>query len=113
MNNLIAQGLTNPALRGSLQGETGIGFLQKFIPNAVGIGFLIGVLLFFLYMIMGAISWISSGGDKAALETARSRITQAITGLVVLLSLFALLKVIETFFGINILTLDIGPLQIQ
>lgn len=113
MNNLITQGLTNPVLRGSLQGETGIGFFQKFIPNAVGIGFLIGVLLFFLYMIMGAISWISSGGDKAALETARSRITQAITGLVVLLSLFALLKVIETFFGINILTLDIGPLEIN
>jgi hypothetical protein len=113
MNNLIAQGISNPALRGSLQGETGISFFQKFIPNAVGIGFLIGVLLFFFYMIMGAISWISSGGDKTALETARSRITQAITGLIVLLSLFALLKVIETFFGINILTLDIGPLQIQ
>jgi hypothetical protein len=113
MNYQIAAGITNPALGGSLQGQTGISFFQKVVPNAIGLAFLIGSLIFFFIMIVGAIGWISSGGDKAAIETARSRITSAIVGLVVLLSLFALLKIIETFFGVNILTLDIGPLQIQ
>jgi len=79
----------------------------------VGLGFFIGVLVFFFIMIMGAIQWITSGGDKAAVEGARGKITNAIVGVVILLSLFALLKVIEDFFGINILALDIGALKIQ
>ena len=113
MTHLLAAGITNPALRGSLQGQTGISFFQKVVPNAIGLAFLIGSLIFFFVMIAGAIGWISSGGDKAGLESARSRISNAVVGLGVLLSLFALLKIIETFFGVNILTLDIGPLQIQ
>lgn len=74
---------------------------------------LIGALIFFFMMIFGAIQWISSGGDKAALESARGKLTGAIIGFAILLAVFALIKVIEGFFGVNILILDIGPLQIQ
>ena len=79
----------------------------------IGLAFLVGVLVFFFIMILGAIQWITSGGDKAGLESARGKITSAIVGVVILFSLFALLKIIEDFFGINILVLDIGPLMIQ
>ena len=105
--------ITNPALGSSLQSQTGVEFFQDLVPRMVGLAFLIGVLIFFFIMIMGAIQWISSGGDKAAVEGARGKITNAIVGVVILLSLFALLKIIEDFFGINILALDIGPLIIQ
>ena len=88
-------------------------FFSKFISSLIGLGLLIGSLIFFLYLVLGAIQWISSGGDKTALEGARSKITNAIIGLIILLSVFALLKLIETFFGINILTLDIGSLKIE
>lgn len=110
---MLAQEIRNPALGPALQGKTGLGFFQAFIPSLVGIGFVIGVLFFFFYMMIGAIQWITSGGDKAALEGARGKITGAIVGVVILLALFALLKIIEDFFGINILTLDIGPLVIE
>lgn len=105
--------ITNPALGPSLQSKTGIEFIQDLVPRMVGLAFLVGVLVFFFIMITGAIQWITSGGDKTALEGARGKITNAIVGVVILLSLFALLKVIEDFFGINILALDIGPLMIQ
>ena len=105
--------ITNPALGPSLQSRTGVEFIQDLIPRMVGLAFLVGVLVFFFIMITGAIQWITSGGDKAAIEGARGKITNAIVGVVILLSLFALLKVIEDFFGINILALDIGPLMIQ
>ena len=113
MNYLAQDSITNPALGPSLQTKTGVDFFQDLIPRMVGLAFLVGVLVFFFIMITGAIQWITSGGDKAGIESARGKITNAIVGVVILLSLFALLKVIEDFFGINILALDIGPLMIQ
>ena len=113
MNYLAQDSITNPALGPSLQTKTGVDFFQDLIPRIVGLAFLVGVLVFFFIMITGAIQWITSGGDKAGIESARGKITNAIVGVVILLSLFALLKVIEDFFGINILALDIGPLMIQ
>jgi hypothetical protein len=53
-------------------------------------------------LIMGAIQWITSGGDKGAVQSAQSKITNAVIGLVILLSLFALLRVIGDFFGLEI-----------
>lgn len=110
---LAQETIQNPALGPNLQGKTGIGFFQSFVPNLVGIAFVIGALVFFFVMIIGAIQWITSGGDKASLESARGKIVNAIVGFIILLAVFALLKVIEDFFAINILILDIGPLQIQ
>lgn len=111
--NSLAQAITNPVLGPALQGKSGIGFFQSFIPALIGLGFVIGALVFFFVLIIGAIQWIASGGDKAAVESARGKITSAIIGIIILFATFALLKVIEGFFGVNILTLDIGPLKIQ
>lgn len=103
----------NPILGKNLQGLSGLEFFQKLLPALVGLGFLVGVILFFFVMLLGAIQWIISGGDKAAVEGARGKIMNAIIGLVILFSLLAVVKLIENFFGINILTLDIGPLKIE
>ncbi|MEK7112033.1 MAG: hypothetical protein AAB875_01785 [Patescibacteria group bacterium] len=105
--------ITNPALGPTLTGQSGIGFFQSLIPRLVGISFVVGSLVFFFVMVIGAIQWITSGGDKAANETARGKISNAIIGFVILLAVFAVLKVIEDFFGFNILTLDIGPLKVK
>jgi hypothetical protein len=110
---MLAQGITNPVI-GSLgtPGDSGGIFLSKGIPAAVGLAFVIGALVFFFMLVLGAIQWISSGGDKQALEGARGRITSALVGLVLLFAALAIIKFIEAFFNINILTLDIGPLKI-
>lgn len=104
--------ITNPAL-GNLNKQTGASFFQKFVPRFLTLGLLVGTLIFFFILIMGAIQWISSGGDKQALEGAKSKVTNAFIGIVILFSIFAILKLVESFFGISILTLDIGGLAIQ
>jgi hypothetical protein len=117
-NNLIAGApggpseITNPVL-GNLGQKTGLSFFQGFIPGLIGLAFVAGTIIFFFILILGAIQWISSGGDKQALEGARGKITNAIIGIVILFSLFAVLSLIQNFFHITILTLDIGPLVIQ
>ncbi len=109
--------ITNPVLSPSLQdvlfNQGPAAFFGLFIPRMIGLAFVIGAIIFFFVMIIGAIQWIISGGDKAAIEAARGKIVNAIVGLIILFSTFALLKIIEDFFGINILVLDIGALQIQ
>ena len=108
--------ITNPILKDELQNillnQTGGSYFQKLIPSIIGIAFVIGALIFVFMLIIGGIQWIASGGDKSALEGARGRITNAIVGMAILLSVFALIKVIETFFGIHILTIDFGSLVI-
>ncbi|MFH1863553.1 MAG: hypothetical protein ABIJ85_01390 [bacterium] len=114
MKNLLAQDpIKNPVLGPGLQGKTGVEFFQTIIPNMVGLAFVIGTVIFLFVIAIGAIQWIISGGDKAAIESARGKITNALVGIVILFSLFAVLKLIEDFFGINILALDLGVLEIK
>lgn len=107
--------INNPALGelNELAGTDGLGFFQKLIPAAIGLLLVFGSVAFFFMLLWGAVSWIVSGGDKAHIESAKARITSALIGLVLMLSTFAIIKLIETFFGINILSIDIGPLVIQ
>lgn len=105
--------ILNPKLQDIAQNWIGTSFFSIFIPKLITLAIIIGILIFFFIMIMGAIQWISSGGDKTALEEAKKKITNAIIGIVILFSVFAILKLIENFFGISILTLDIGSLVIR
>ncbi len=109
--------LNNPVLNEKLQdilvNRNPTEFFAIILPNIVGLSFVIGVVIFLFVVAIGAIQWTISGGDKTAIESARGKITNAIVGIIILFSLFALLKLIEDFFGINILSLDLGILEIK
>lgn len=60
--------------------------------------FIIAVLLVFLYIVWGGITWITSGGDKGKTEEARNKITAAVVGLLILLASFAVLQLVLNFF---------------
>lgn len=121
MKNLIAEiphpgsggTITNPVLDSNIQSLSGVEYFQRLVPAAVGLGFVIGVIIFFFVMLMGAIQWIASGGDKAAVEAARGKIINAVVGIIILFSIFGIIALIQGFFKVSILTLDIGPLKIR
>ena len=107
--------LNNPAFKGSPLNKLSsspTAFLTTILPNAIGLCFVIAAVIFLFMMITGGIQWISSGGDKQGLEAARGKISNALIGLVILFATFAIIRLIQTFFGIHILTIDIGPLVI-
>lgn len=123
-NNLLAGGIqstnkvNNPLFKGGIIEYLTFAaspreVLQTLIPPFIGILFVAGVIIFMFMLLWGAVQWIISGGEKAGIEGAKGRITSAIVGLVLLLSTFAVIKLIETFFGINILSIDIAGLSIQ
>jgi len=77
--------------------------LGQLVSALTGLAILISAILCFLYLVWGGIEWIASGGDKAAMESARNRITAAFVGLTIVLVAWAIMKMLETFFGITVL----------
>lgn len=64
----------------------------------------------FVMLLIGGIRWIMAGGDEKAVEKARGTITAALIGLVVVLISYALIVLVEKFFGVPIIT-DIKGLE--
>lgn len=106
----VLAALTNPLVTNGPANQTGIEFFGAFIPRMISLIFIIGCLAFFFMLIIGGIRWVMSGGDKGAVEGARAQITHALTGLFILVSVWAIAKVIQSVFGINVLNIDLGPL---
>lgn len=111
--NTLAANLTNPAFGPNLQALNGTTFIQKFIPAAILMALTIGVIFFFVNLLSGGIAYINSGGDKGKIEAARSKLTNAIIGIVVMFAVYVTFVVIGTFFGIDLLILNLDSLQIK
>lgn len=107
MSTLIAQ-LTNPAV-GPLSktsgnsGAVGASVLGRYAAILIQTALVLGGLAVLAYMIIGAIGWISAGGDKGKVEAARNQIIQSIIGLAVLFSVTAVAAWVGPVFGMNLL----------
>ena len=64
----------------------------------------VAFVLAFIMLLIGGIRWITAGGDEKAVGSARNMITAALIGLVIVLVAYALIKLVETFFNVNIIT---------
>jgi hypothetical protein len=111
--NTLAANLTNPALGPQLQALNGVSFIQKLVPTTITIALTIGVLIFFFNILMGGIAYINSGGDKAKTEAARSKITNAMIGLVIMFLVFMTLTLVGSILGAPLTILDLDSLRIQ
>lgn len=74
------------------------------IRNIIRFIILIAFVLAFLFLIIGGIRWITAGGDEKGVERARGMITAALIGLVIILVSYALIVLVQTFFGVNIIS---------
>lgn len=81
--------------------------LPSIVPVIIQVILVIAALVALVFLIIGGIKWITAGGDKAATESARGTITSAVVGLAIILAAWAIIRLIELFFGIKILSLEI------
>lgn len=79
----------------------GLPAVSKFVSGSITLFLLVGVVTSLFFLIWGGMQWTTSGGDKTKVAAARSRITFAIIGLLVMLLSFGLLGVISAVFGIQ------------
>ena len=76
--------------------------LGPFISDGIGLMLSIAAILTFVSLVYGGILWILGGGDKDKLERARDRITNAIIGLGITATAWAVFLLIDNFLGIGI-----------
>jgi len=70
------------------------------IRTIITLVIVVAALLTLFYLIMGAIAWITSGGDKGKVEEARNKITAAVIGLLILAAVWAIFQlVLQLAFG--------------
>lgn len=81
------------------------------ITNAITIVFVVAVLAVLVYMIWGAFSWITSGGDKDKIKSARGMITNALIGLAVLALAFVIARIVGAVLGIDFANLTLPRLD--
>ncbi|MBU1129974.1 pilin [Patescibacteria group bacterium] len=73
------------------------------VSGGISLIMLIVALVFFFMLVWGGLKWVMSQGDKTNVETARNQITNALIGLAIVFAAWAIMKLIEILFGINIL----------
>jgi hypothetical protein len=86
--------------------NTLVGGLITFITVIAGLWFMI-------QFIIAALQWISAGGDKGLLETARNRILNAVIGLVIVVGAYVLVGLIGLVVGLDILNFANSVLNIN
>ena len=111
MNIKVYAAVTNPALNLTDPTAGGTTLAQQFAAiwrTAI----VVGGLLLIMYLLVGAIGWITSSGDKAKVEQARNQITHAIVGFGILAGTIALVTFLGSALGIGFLqnlTFDLPP----
>ena len=80
------------------------------VGAAVTFILIVAVLIALFFLIFGGIRWITSGGDKAKVESARGTIIAAIIGLVIAFLAFFILSLALSFFGLSLTNLRLPKL---
>lgn len=83
--------------------ERSVPVFNQVLSTAIGVMTVVAFVWFTFQFLLGAIAILGSGGDKAKLEVARSKITTAIVGLVVVVAAVFIVQLIGDLIGIDIL----------
>jgi len=58
--------------------------------------FVIAALAALLFLLLGALAWVTSGGEKEAVKKAQDKIQGAVVGLIIIVAVLAILVTLET-----------------
>jgi hypothetical protein len=93
-----------PNEMGSLKNTSGKEGLTLLASNIIRLVFLIAATAIVFFFLFGGVKWIFSGGDKQQVEAAKNMMTAAIIGFAIVALTYLTMRVLETFFGITIVT---------
>lgn len=85
----------------------GAGDFGSVVGRVITIAFVLAIIIALVFLVYGGVKWITSGGDKAAVESARNTIVAAVIGLVIVFLSYFILNVLLGFFGITLANLSL------
>lgn len=84
-----------------------IACLVPLLENVIRAVLSLGVVAFFVMLLVGGFNFLFSSGDQKKLEAARGAITQAIVGIIIMSMAFLILKTIQVFTGVDVTTIQL------
>ena len=113
--NLVPQAYAAPVKLGTLPID-GVGLFQAntiggspckpfgdLLSTVITVMTIFGSLAFVIYFTMGALSWITAGGDKGKIGQAQSQMTQSAIGLIAMVASYFIVSIVGSVLGIDIL----------
>lgn len=73
--------------------------ISQFLSNLIALFYAIAAIVLIFMLIWGAFEWLTSGGDKEKIASARGRIISAIIGMILFAIAFAVIQVLGVFTG--------------
>jgi len=77
---------------------------NKVFSTGIGVLTVSAGIWFIIQIFAGTFQWLSSGGEKQALQNAQKRLTNAVLGLFVVIFAYALISIIGLIFGFDVLS---------
>jgi hypothetical protein len=84
--------------------EGAINLFNRVISNVIGFLTVVAGLWFVFQFVLGAIGWLSAGGDKVKTENAQKKLTQGVVGLVIVVAAVFLVDLVGGLLGLDILS---------
>ncbi len=110
---VLAYGETINPCPGTLSKVCSTSFnFSTLVSNVLSYLFVFAAIMALIFLIWGGIKWITSGGDKAKVEGARSTIIGSIIGLIVVFASYLIINlVLSSLFGIQLNQLSLPSLS--
>ena len=77
--------------------------LGEFMSTFIGFLTTLAGLMFLIYFIFAALSWITAGGEKGRVENAKNQMTNAALGLVIVIAAYSIAGIVGGVFGLDVL----------
>jgi|GEM_PF-394391 len=75
--------------------------MELIISNVLGLITVLGGALFITYFLLGAVGWITAGGDSGKITKARDQIIHGVIGLLILVVTYSVVGLIGTVLGMD------------
>lgn len=86
----------------NMDGVAKISDLEVVFGRVVGFALGLAGIALFVLLLVGGFKFITSGGDPKAVESAKSTLTHAIIGLIVILVSYLILVLIKELTGVDV-----------
>lgn len=77
--------------------------METLISNVLVVLTAVAGISFALYFLLGGLNWITAGGQKDKIETAKSMMTNGAIGLIVITVSYSVVWIVSTALGLKVL----------
>jgi len=88
---------------GTIQTNPNSNMVGSFISTIIGTLTVVAGLAFLVFFFLGAVKWISAGGDKGKVQEAQAEMINGIIGLIVVVVAYFIVGIVGGILGLDIL----------